>query len=181
VPKILETWTVYPHGPLVEIDGGILTVSGDIPMPLGNFPRRMTVVRLAANRTAIFSAIALPEPEMRRIGALGAPTFLIVPNPGHRLDSKIWKARYPGIRVLTRLPEPAPRWGRLCRLFRYGVSRPRIPRTARRYIKDPRALASQLREWATIADLKRIIVSHGEPITDDPADVLRRLAAELAR
>jgi hypothetical protein len=68
----------------------------------------------------------------------------------------------------------------MARLFRYGVRRPRIPRTARRHIKDSRALADQLREWAAIADLKRIIVSHGEPITDDPAGVLRRLAAELA-
>ena len=46
MPKILEKWTVLPHGPLQSIDDGILTVTGDIPMPLGNFPRRMTVVRL---------------------------------------------------------------------------------------------------------------------------------------
>ena len=60
MPKIHETWTVLPHGPLREIDDGILTVTCDIPMPLGNFPRRMTVVRLARKRTSIFSAISLP-------------------------------------------------------------------------------------------------------------------------
>src|SRR5262249_38225284 len=49
----------------------------------------------------IFSAIALPEPDMARIEALGQPSVLIVPDAGHRLDSRTWKERYPEIRVLT--------------------------------------------------------------------------------
>ena len=57
MPATLDHWQVLPHGSLVEMDDGILTVAGDIPMPLGHFPRRMTVVRLSGNRTAIFSAI----------------------------------------------------------------------------------------------------------------------------
>ncbi len=39
-------WKVRPHGNLSKIDDGILTVTGPIRMPLGSFPRRMTVVRL---------------------------------------------------------------------------------------------------------------------------------------
>ena len=239
MPKILETWTILPHGPLQEIDDGILTVAGDIPMPLGNFPRRMTVIRLEGQRTAIFSAIALPEPDMARIEQMGRPSVLIVPNPGHRLDAKIWKHRYPDISVLT---PPGARQGvsevvpvdsavgdlgdpevsflvvagalemesaltvrrasgvtlicndiighvrhphgigahAMARVFGYGVSRPSIPRTVRRFIKNPKALADQMRAWAKIPNLKRIIVSHGEPITEDPAGVLKRLAAKLA-
>ncbi len=101
MPAILEKWEIMPHEDLVQVDDGILTVAGEIRMPLGNFPRRMTVVRLSGNRTVIYSAIALDEPEMRRIEAMGAPAFLIVPGDHHRLDARIWKQRYPRIRVIA--------------------------------------------------------------------------------
>jgi len=100
MPAIHEHWTVLPHGPLTELDEGILTVTGDIPMPLGNFPRRMTVIALAGGKAAIWSAIALAEAEMARIEALGEPAALIVPGAGHRLDIRIWKQRYPAISVV---------------------------------------------------------------------------------
>ena len=79
MPKLLERWEVMPHGELNEIDDGILTVAGTIKMPLGNFPRRMTVVRLASGGTAIWSAIALDEPRWRGSRRWACPTFLIVP------------------------------------------------------------------------------------------------------
>jgi len=101
MPDILEKWQVMPHDALVEVDDGILSVAGDINMPLGIFPRRMTVVRLRGDRTAIYSAIAIDEPDIARIESLGRPTFLVVPSDGHRMDAKIWKARYPDIRVVT--------------------------------------------------------------------------------
>lgn len=101
MPKILDHWTVMPHGPLEEVDDGILTVAGEVAMPLGRFPRRMTVITLDEARTAIWSAIALAESEMARIEALGRPSFLIVPSDAHRLDARIWKARYPELRVVT--------------------------------------------------------------------------------
>ncbi|RYD59620.1 MAG: hypothetical protein EOP60_02020 [Sphingomonadales bacterium] len=102
MPATLEKWEVSPHDPLMEVDDGILTVTGDIVMPIGNFPRRMTVVRLAGNRTAIYSAIALNEPEMARIEAMGTPAILIVPGDHHRLDAKIWKDRYPDVKSSPR-------------------------------------------------------------------------------
>jgi len=101
MPDILEKWDVMPHGPLVEADDGILTVDGEIVMPLGRFPRRMTVVTLAGGGTAIYSAIALDAPEMARIEAMGPPAILIVPSDAHRMDAAIWKQRYPDLRVLT--------------------------------------------------------------------------------
>ena len=99
--KLHDEWKVLPHGPLEEVESGLLSVVGQIPMPLGNFPRRMTVVGLPGNRTAIWSPIALGEAEMRRIEALGAPAFLIIPNPAHRLDARPFRARYPQARVIT--------------------------------------------------------------------------------
>jgi hypothetical protein len=101
MPGILEKWEVMPHGPLVEVDDGILTVAGEIVMPLGRFPRRMTVVALAGGRTAIYSAIALDEPEMARIEQMGRPAILIVPGDAHRMDAGIWKQRYPELRVVA--------------------------------------------------------------------------------
>jgi hypothetical protein len=241
--KVLDRWTVLPRGPLEAIDDGLLTVTGEIHMPFGNFPRRMTVIALRDGRTAIWSAIAQPEPEMARIEALGKPSVLIVPNPGHRLDAKIWKQRYPDLVVLTPpgarervsevVPVDAAEGGAtvladpdvafvivpglaekeaalvvrrpsgttlitndiighvrhphgmgatvMAHVLNWGTSAPTIPKTAHVYIKDKAALAAQLRDWAGLPALKRIIVSHGEPITDDPAGVLRRLAAELGR
>lgn len=96
----LTRWTVEPHDEIARIDDGLLTVAGDMHMRLGRLPRRMTVARLAAGGTAIWSAIALREPDMARIEALGRPTWLIVPGIAHRRDARIWKDRYPAMKVL---------------------------------------------------------------------------------
>lgn len=100
-----KTWTVLPHGKLSALDDKLLTVVGDLPMPLGAFPRRMTVVRLQDRRLVIFSAMALDEPEMRSLEAFGTPGFLIVPSDIHRMDAGVWKQRYPALRVIA--PEGA--------------------------------------------------------------------------
>ncbi|WP_156388967.1 hypothetical protein [Mesorhizobium sp. Root695] len=100
MPKVHETWQVEPHGRLETVATGLLTVSGEIQMPLGHFPRRMTVIGLTGDRTAIWSCIPLAESEMREIEALGDPAFLIVPGAGHRLDIKPWKLRYPQAKIV---------------------------------------------------------------------------------
>jgi hypothetical protein len=100
MPKFNKEWKVLPHGQVRSIDERIVTVEGDIPMPLGKFPRRMTVVGLSRNRSAIFSAIALQEAGMRRVEEVGKPSFLIVPNGHHRLDAHAWKERYPKLKVI---------------------------------------------------------------------------------
>ena len=99
--KLHDEWVVLRHGPLTEVEPGLLTVVGQIPMPLGNFPRRMTVVALGGKRTAIYSPIPLREEAMARIEALGAPAYLIVPNGGHRLDLKPFHQRYPKAKIVT--------------------------------------------------------------------------------
>jgi hypothetical protein len=45
--------------------------------------------------------------------------------------------------------------------------------------KHKNEVARQFRSWADHASLRRIIVSHGEPIETDPAGALRTLAASL--
>jgi hypothetical protein len=236
--KLHDDWKVLPHGRLTEVEPRLLTVVGTVKMPLGKFPRRMTIVGLSRNRTAIFSPIPLGDREMKRIEALGKPEYMIVPNGYHRLDSRAWKKRYPEIQVLcppgakerveeavavdstsdilsdravdfvtidgTDEAESALIVRRahgvtvivndiiadvrhpkglganvMARLFGFGVKRPRIPREVRHsFIKDEEALAAQLRGWAEIVHLKRLIPSHGD-IIDRPKRVLQRIADSL--
>jgi hypothetical protein len=101
MPKPFTEWTVLPHGKLSRLANNILTVTGELHMPLGDFPRRMTVVRLSDARLVVYSAIALHESEMRALESVGAPSYLIVPNELHRMDARIWKDRYPMMRVIA--------------------------------------------------------------------------------
>jgi hypothetical protein len=101
MPKPFNEWTVLPHGKLSRLDDNLLSVAGELHMPLGDYPRRMTVVRLNDARLIIFSAIALDDDEMRAIEDFGDPAYLIVPGDLHRMDAKIWKDRYPALIVLA--------------------------------------------------------------------------------
>jgi hypothetical protein len=47
-------------------------------------------------------------------------------------------------------------------------------------IDDTQALRTQLLQWAEIESLKRILVSHGSMIDENPHQVLRELADTLA-
>ncbi|HEX6273975.1 MAG TPA: hypothetical protein VFZ53_13095 [Polyangiaceae bacterium] len=96
-----ETWTVLPHGRLSALDENLLTVVGELPLPIGEFPRRMTVVKLRDGRLVVFSAVALDEPEMHALERFGTPSFLVIPSAIHRMDAKIWKERYPDMKVIA--------------------------------------------------------------------------------
>lgn len=98
--RLNRDWIVQPHGPVEQVDKGLLTVAGDIVMPPGYFPRRMTVVGLKGGGTAIWSAMPLRDEAMAQVEALGPPRFLVVPGIAHRLDVAAWKARYPQAKVL---------------------------------------------------------------------------------
>lgn len=235
----LQKWKVLPHGKLSQIDDNILTVVGEIHMPLMDLPRRMTVVRLNDSRLVVFSAIALDEDEMAALEAYGRPAYLIVPSDKHRLDAKIWKDRYPAMQVVA--PEGArakadetvpvdtvaPRFddpnvqfmavpgtrgreaalvvrtpngttlvlndvvgniqnasgfgGWLLQIAGFAGKEAQIPRVVKMaIIEDTNALRGQLLQWAEIESLKRIIVSHGSPIEENPRQTLRDLASSLA-
>jgi hypothetical protein len=96
-----DDWVVLPHGPLIRLDDGIMTVTGTIPMPLVHLERRMTVVKLRDGSGIIYSAIALEEEAMRQIEAWAMPRFLIVPGDAHRLDARLYQQRYPKARLIT--------------------------------------------------------------------------------
>ncbi|HEY1707292.1 MAG TPA: hypothetical protein VGG10_03435 [Rhizomicrobium sp.] len=70
--------------------------------------------------------------------------------------------------------------GVIAHVFGFAGKKPQIPLPEKLSILDDRkALAAQFRSWAADPSLKRIIVSHGEIIDNDPAGVLRDVAATL--
>jgi len=240
MPQPFTEWKVLPHGALTAIDDGIRTVVGDVPMPVGNLKRRMTVVRLRDRRLVVFSAVALDADEMRALEEFGQPAFLIVPNDHHRLDARIWKDRYPAIQVIAprgarekvekivpvdatdadfgdpdvalvtvagthdhevalevtrsdgttlilndivaNIRDASGFGGWFLRLMGFAGDEPHVPLPVKMALVDNKAaLAAQLRRWAELPALKRIIVSHGSAIEDeeDPRATLRKLAASL--
>ncbi|RYZ68031.1 MAG: hypothetical protein EOP08_01475 [Proteobacteria bacterium] len=88
-------------GRIQEVDEGVYSVSGTIRVPIGEIPRRMTVVALDDGRLVIFSAIELSDLEHECVEEHGRPAFLIVPNAHHRKDAPLWKRRYPDLQVIA--------------------------------------------------------------------------------
>jgi hypothetical protein len=236
--RTLEKWEVLPHGKLISVTDDMLTVVGEIRMPLMTLPRRMTLVRLRDRRLVVFSAIALDEARMRQIEAFGTPAFLIVPNDHHRMDAKIWKGRYPSLQVIApegsrdKVEEAVPVdaiagdfgdpgiafvtvpgtdkregalevlgadgltlvlndivgnirdehgfGGWLLRRMGFAGENPHVPGPVKlNMVESKAALRDQLLRWAERGALKRILVSHGDIIEDDPRGALRDLAAAL--
>jgi hypothetical protein len=95
--KCFTTWTVLPHERIAKHSENLWSVSGNMP---GGNQRRMSVARRADGRLVLHNAIALDADEMDELEAFGKPAFLVVPNGFHRMDSKIYKQRYPDLAVL---------------------------------------------------------------------------------
>jgi hypothetical protein len=70
--------------------------------------------------------------------------------------------------------------GWLLRLMGFAGEAAHIPAPVKMMlVKDKDALREQLLRWAELDSLRRIVVSHGTPIDDNPRQVLRDLAASL--
>ncbi len=229
-----KDWTVLPHGKLTRVNERILSVVGDLAMPLMKLPRRMTVARTGSGDLVIFSAIALDEPNMAELESFGRPAYLVVPSERHRLDAPAYLKRYPNLQVI------GPRAGakKISEVARVDTSTPDFGDSSIRYVEiagdsalevqgadgltiivndligdihgesgvggwllrvmgfageDPQVpgpvkltlgklkieVAQQFRRWSERADLRRIMVSHGDTIETDPRATLRTLAASL--
>ena len=99
MPKAFETWKPLPHRPLEKLEPNLWRVEGDLPG--GNGTRVMTMVKLASGGLVIHNAVALEDHLMKEIEAFGTPEVMIVPNGFHRLDAKVFKDRYPKLKVLA--------------------------------------------------------------------------------
>ncbi|MBI2373402.1 MAG: hypothetical protein HYV07_05330 [Deltaproteobacteria bacterium] len=96
MPRAFDTWTILPHQPIERLAENLWTVSGILN---GSTQRRMTLARLDDGRVIVHNAIALEEDLMKELEGWGTISALVVPNGYHRMDSKIWKDRYPSVRV----------------------------------------------------------------------------------
>jgi hypothetical protein len=96
---VYETWTVLPHDPLQKLGDNLWHVTA--LMANGTTQRQMTLARMRDGRVVVHNAIALQEDSMKDLEAWGEPSFLVVPNGFHRQDAKIWKQRYPDIKVIS--------------------------------------------------------------------------------
>jgi hypothetical protein len=126
-----EKWTVLPHGKLTRVNERIVTVVGDLKMPLMNLPRRMTAIRLKSVDVVIFSAIALREEDMAELEAFGRPTFLIVPSERHRIDAPGYLQRYPNLTVVA----PAAGKQKIGEVVRVDTSAPDFGDPSVRYVE----------------------------------------------
>jgi hypothetical protein len=89
---------ILPHGDPLEIMPGVWTVTGTLPFPV---KRVMTIVRLPDGSLLLHSVIAMSDPGMAKLDALGKPSLVIVPHGGHRLDASFYKNRYAEVRVVA--------------------------------------------------------------------------------
>lgn len=93
------SWNVLPHGPLEQLAPNLWRVEGELP---GMGLRRvMTVARRDDGSLLVHNAMALDEPSMRALDALGTVAFVLVPNGFHRIDAPAYAARYPEAKVLA--------------------------------------------------------------------------------
>jgi len=70
--------------------------------------------------------------------------------------------------------------GWFLRLMGFAGDEPHIPFPIKRAMIESKAqVREQLLTWAALTSLRRILVSHGEPIEDDPRGALRRLAQSI--
>jgi hypothetical protein len=96
---VYETWTVLPHDPVQKLSDNLWHVTA--MMANGTTQRQMTLARMRDGRVIVHNGIALKEDVMKDVEAWGKPSFLVVPNGFHRQDAKIWKQRYPEMKVIS--------------------------------------------------------------------------------
>jgi hypothetical protein len=58
-------------------------------------PRNMIIARLASGGLLLHSPVCLSEGAMAELDALGPVEVVLIPNAGHRMDAKRYRARYP--------------------------------------------------------------------------------------
>lgn len=96
--KAFEEWTVLEHTTIEKLTNNIWTVDGEVPRM--SLRRRMTLIRLNDGKLIIHSPIALDDKEMNEVIQWGEISFIIIPNHWHRLDSKVYKKRFPEAKIV---------------------------------------------------------------------------------
>ncbi len=128
--KPFETWTVFPHGPIEKPSANLWRVEAQFPN--APFLRNMHVARMKDGGLVIHNAIALNDDEMKALEGWGTPKWLIVPNGGHRQDARIWKQRYPDMKVIA----PPGSKAKVERIVKVDETKPELDDTVRYEVLD---------------------------------------------
>ena len=143
----------YPSAKVLAPKGGKAKVEEAVPVD--------TTSPKLGDRAEVIHVAGMDEVELAMLVRHEGGTSLIV-------NDVIGNVAHPqglGARIMARLTGFGPR--------------PSLPRIEKHlFLKDKAAFADQLEAWAATPGLRRIIPSHGD-IIDQPATVLRRLAASL--
>ncbi len=89
---------IFPHGDPVQLAPNLWQVTGSLPIPL---KRNMTIYRLPNGKLLLYSVVALDEPGLKKLEALGEPAYVVVPHALHVMDAAFYKRRYPQARMLA--------------------------------------------------------------------------------
>lgn len=89
---------VFPHSALEALAANLWVVRGEFPS--AQLPRSMIVYRYGGDALLLHSVVALDEPGMRQLEALGKPTIMVIPNWDHWAHIVAFKRRYPDITVV---------------------------------------------------------------------------------
>jgi len=115
--------------------------------------RTMTVARLTDGRLVIHNGIAIADIQLRQLGALGTPAFLIVPNGFHREDA--------AADVMFDMDRKRDLLGFLFTTILGSAPGRRVSRLAKLVlIEDQAALRRDFERYAALPDLRRLIVAH---------------------
>lgn len=142
----------------------------------------MQVVAPAGARRQVADVVPVDtsEPEF------GDPTvkFITVPGTGRRESALLIDTLVGSTLVLNDLVgnirNASGFGGWFLRRTNFAGDEPQVPKPVRwTLVDDKDALRMQFLQWAALPTLKRILVSHGDPIDFEPAEALRDLAQSL--
>jgi hypothetical protein len=89
---------IFPHTPLKALAPDLWLVQGEFPA--ARLPRNMLVYRFPQRKLLLHSVVALDEPEMRELEALGEPAVMVIPHWDHWAHIAAFKRRYPKMDVV---------------------------------------------------------------------------------
>ena len=95
--KAYANWTVLPHSTFRKLEENLWCIEGSLPsMPL---KRNTVVAKLASGELVVHNALAVDDATRAELESWGKPAHLVVGNGWHRLDAKVFKDRYPALRI----------------------------------------------------------------------------------
>lgn len=96
-----DSWEghIPKNASLRRVQPGVLVATSDM-YGLATL-RRMICLRLPSGGLLVFSPMCLPESLMREVESEGPIEFIVAPCAMHRLDTSLYKTRYPNAAVLA--------------------------------------------------------------------------------